>query len=418
VPRRVIFVGVAGALKSGIELGDVVAVTKAMDYQGGKDTANGFCARPDAWNGSHSLLQVAQYADANTAWRARLPDGNESPEPKVHFKPIASGSQVKDNADSPLSELLRISYNDAAAIEMEAAGVALAAEHAGVDLLVVRGISDHGDGTKASSDGTGSQFRAADNAAAFAMGVIAALPALAASAESVRPSDASPQPYSDGAPDWSLLEKAPALVWRAKLHDSYGAEPATLEVHLAPVGAGVRLQTARQQTIWGELVQLGRSRGLFGQAEAVHGQPSAEGAVAFVRAQRGGGTTGLAVLRSGQRSAWEALPKIDNFSLAIFDPGYLAARIAALLELLLAIPAPMPEMAVPAAGIDPAMLITRGTVGAVHRGPATINGMMNNQPIRTEVIEAISADSLHVNVPPVAQELAARLDHALSRPRR
>ena len=196
----------------------------------------------------------------------------------VHFKPIASGDVVKDSDSSPLAALLNTSYNDAAVIEMEAAGVAQAAQHADVNLLVIRGISDRSDGNKASSDGGGGQLWAAQHAAAFAVGMIAAMPA----------------------PGWPVLKQAPALSWRTDLHQPYATELATLELHLVPVDASARLQVVRLQTLWDELVQLGRTRGLVGQAEAVEGQPSSNGAVAFVRAMRGSGNTGLAVLRTGQ----------------------------------------------------------------------------------------------------------------------
>lgn len=175
-PAAVLFVGVAGAVWRGVALGDVVAATRALGYQGGKDTTAGFRARPEAWAGAHRLLQVAQYVDASASWLRFLPEDVQSA-PEVHFKPVASGDVVKDARDSPLAELLETAYNDAAAIEMEAAGVARAAHHARVDLLVVRGISDYADGTKSETDGGGWQLRAASHAAAFACGVIAALPA-------------------------------------------------------------------------------------------------------------------------------------------------------------------------------------------------------------------------------------------------
>lgn len=182
-PAAVLFVGVAGAVKGGAALGDVVAATRVLGYQGGRDTTAGFRARPEAWDGAHRLLQVAQFAQASTAWLRFLP-GDLSSAPGVHFKPVASGDVLKDAGDSPLAELLDAVYNDAVAIEMEAAGVARAAHHASVDLLVIRGISDMSDGTKSSSDDGGWQPRAAGNAAAFACGVIAGLPAPDAAAES------------------------------------------------------------------------------------------------------------------------------------------------------------------------------------------------------------------------------------------
>ena len=135
-----------------------------------------------------------------------------------------------------------------------------------------------------------------------------------------------------------------------------------------------------------------------------------------MRAVRGGGTTGLAVLRTGQRSAWEALPKTDGLSAAIFDPEHIATRLATLLDLLLAVPIPLPTRIVPVAGIAPAMLVTRGTVGMPHHGAVTIR--MTDQPVRTEAVEAVSADGLRRAAAQVAEELAARLDQALGDQRR
>jgi hypothetical protein len=207
-----------------------------------------------------------------------------------------------------------------------------------------------------------------------------------------------------------VLEQAPAVSWRTDLHQPYATEPATLELHLVPVDANARLQVVRLQTLWDELVQLGRSRRLFGQAEAVEGRPSSDSAVAFVRAMRGGGTTGLAVLRNGQRSTWEALPKPDHAMAAILDPEHIAARLAALLELLLTIPVQLPARIVPVVGIAPAMLVTRGKVGGPNHGAVRLG--MSDQPVRTEATEVVSADGLRGSVAQVAEELAARLDQA------
>lgn len=412
-PADVLFVGIAGALRDDMPLGDVIAATRVEAYQGGKQTAGGFSARPETWDGAHRLLQVAQYVEAGKLWLKFLPGDSGFSAPGVHFKPVASGDVVKDTGRSPLAELLDSIYNDAVVIEMEGAGAArAAAHHPRVGLLVVRGISDRSDGTKRSSDVGGWQQRAARHAAAFALGVIAGLPAPS-------PADVHGTPTMPGpaaAPDWSQLDRAPAVSWRTDLQRAYATEPSTLELHLVPVDAGARLQAARLQTLWPELAQLGRARGLFSQAESVEGQPSSGGVTAFVRAARGGGTTGLAVLPTGQRAAWEPLPAVDGLSAAIFDPENIATRLTALLELLLAVPVPLPSQTVPVAGIAPAMLITRGTVSAPPRGAATIR--MNGQPIRTEAVESVSTDGLRHATTQVAEELAARLDQSFSGPRR
>lgn len=409
-PAAVLIVGIAGALKKDIALGDVVVATRVMGYQRGKDTATGFRPDPEAWDGAHRLLQAAHYAEANGLWQRFLPAADAQPVPAVHFKPIVSGDIVKDTDDSPLSELLGTTYYGAAAIEMEAAGVSRAAHQSEVNVLVIRGISDPSDGTKGSSDAGGWQPRAAGHAAAFALGVITALrdpesvsrDALGQGTATalVRPAD----------PGWAVLAQAPAVSWRTEFHQAQSVESAILELHLAPVETNARLQMVQLRTLWGELVQLGRTRGLFGQAEAVEGQPTSDSAVAFVREARGSGTAGLAILRSGQRSAWEALPKIDQLSVAIFDPEYIAKRLAMMIDLLLTVRVPLPTRVVPVAGIAPAMMITRGKVGAPHHGGATFR--MNGLPVRTETTESVSTDGLSLVTDQVAEELVARLDQA------
>jgi hypothetical protein len=146
-------------------------------------------------------------------------------------------------------------------------------------------------------------------------------------------------------------------------------------------------------------------------------QPDAQGAVAFVRAPRGSGNIGPALLRAGQRSAWEALPKTGPMTgTSIFGPRHLEMRVAALLELLLAIDTPLPDRVVPVAAIEPAMLVTRSTVGAVHTGTVTIRPY--NTPVRTEATESISADVLPQCIDQVAEKLAAQLDQAFDANRR
>lgn len=416
-PTAVIFVGIAGGLKTDIELGDVVAATEVHYYPGGKDTTERFYPRPETWHTAHRLTQVAQYVDAHASWRTFLPEVGTTTLPEIHFKPIASGDVVKDTDASELAELLRTNYSAAAAIEMEAAGVARAAQHASVELLVIRGISDRSDGTKQASDAVGGQKRAAQHAAAFAMGVIAGLPTPdPGNGPGTAPVDTL-RPAPVARPDWAVLNQAPALTWRSGLQRPYGTEPATLEVHLVPVGTDARLPMAKVQGAWDELVTLARGRGLFAQGEAVDGQPDAQGAVAFVRELRGSGNSGLALLRTGQRSTWEALPKTGPMTgTSIFDPRHIRERVAALLELLLAIDAPLPDRVAPVAAIEPAMLVTRSTVGAVHTGAVTIRPY--DTPVRTEATESIGAVALPQCIDQVAEELAAQLDQSFGGHRR
>jgi len=157
-PQAVIFVGVAGSLKKDIPVGDVVIATKVYGIHGGKETPKGFLVRPEAWHSSHRLEQAARHALRR--------------DPHVHFKPIATGDVVLASARSALMEHLRTHYNDAAAIEMEGAGVVQAVELAGGDALVIRGISDRANAAKSRKDEEGWQPRAAENAAAAAVAVL------------------------------------------------------------------------------------------------------------------------------------------------------------------------------------------------------------------------------------------------------
>lgn len=160
-PQAVLFVGVAGSLKDGIGIGDVVVGTKVYGIHGGKWTPEGFRARPEAWRASNSLVQAARSAVRDMA------------DVRPHFKPIASGDVVLADSGSLIARHLREHYDDAAAIEMEGSGAAHAAHLSGqLDTLVIRGISDLADAEKSTADAGGSQERAAARAAKVAMAVL------------------------------------------------------------------------------------------------------------------------------------------------------------------------------------------------------------------------------------------------------
>ncbi|MFD0647959.1 hypothetical protein ACFQ2Y_03865 [Streptomyces malaysiensis subsp. malaysiensis] len=195
-PRAVAFVGVAGALKDDIELGDVVVATHVYAYHGGKDEEGEFHSRPRVWPVRQELDQLARYIRRSGSWTGLLPEGPPgtscppgtsrqtggscppgASRPAVHLKPVAAGEVVLNSADSPLRRQLRRNYQDAAAIEMEGAGVAQAAHlNAALPALIVRGISDRADGKKYDADAEGWQSLAARHAAAFAFAVLRELP--------------------------------------------------------------------------------------------------------------------------------------------------------------------------------------------------------------------------------------------------
>lgn len=174
-PRALILVGVAGALKDDIELGDVVVATKVYAYHGGKEEDGDFLARPQAWNAPYAVEQLARVVDRAGAWARQLTVTRFGHPPAVHFKPIASGEVVLNSRDAPQARQLHRIYNDAVAIETEGAGVAEAGHLNDLPVLTVRGISDKADGDKRAADEVGWQPVAAAHAAAFALALAAEL---------------------------------------------------------------------------------------------------------------------------------------------------------------------------------------------------------------------------------------------------
>ncbi|GAA2676040.1 MULTISPECIES: 5'-methylthioadenosine/S-adenosylhomocysteine nucleosidase [Actinosynnema] len=166
-PKAVFFVGVAGALWDTTALGDVVVATHVYAYHGSTSEDAGTKARPRVWEAAHGITQLAAHLSRTGGWADAPPQGARSP--RVHFGAIAAGEVVQNSRLSHEARWIREHYNDALAIEMEAAGVAQAGHLNGSPVAIVRGISDRADGTKGSdSDGTW-QPRAAANAAAFAV---------------------------------------------------------------------------------------------------------------------------------------------------------------------------------------------------------------------------------------------------------
>ena len=173
-PSALLFVGVAGALRPSLALGDIVIATRVYAYHGGTSHDDGLKARPRAWEVSHRALQVTQHLNRTDEWKRFLPPDAEPP--NVVFGPIAAGEIVQDSAISAEARWIREHYNDACAIEMEAAGVAQAAHlNDSLPVVVVRGISDRADGGKVTADRAGWQPRAVANATAFAVALVAEL---------------------------------------------------------------------------------------------------------------------------------------------------------------------------------------------------------------------------------------------------
>jgi adenosylhomocysteine nucleosidase len=129
-PQALLFVGIAGALKDDIALGDVVVATRIYAYHGGRAEMNEFLVRPRGWETPHHLEQLARHVSRSQRWIAMLPANARARPPTVHFGPVAAGDVVLDDPNSAVADRIRRHYNDAAAIEMESAGVARSPDEA------------------------------------------------------------------------------------------------------------------------------------------------------------------------------------------------------------------------------------------------------------------------------------------------
>ncbi|MFF1713936.1 purine phosphorylase [Streptomyces sp. NPDC058268] len=172
-PVALLFVGVAGALWESTRLGDVVMATHVYAYHGGTSEDDGLKARPRVWEAPHGISQLGSHLARAGDWAGGTPGDGSAP--RMHFGAIAAGEVVQNSRLSAEAGWIRQHYNDALAIEMEAAGVAQAGHLNGAPVAVIRGISDRADGTKSSAEDRNWQPRAAANAAAFAIRLAAEL---------------------------------------------------------------------------------------------------------------------------------------------------------------------------------------------------------------------------------------------------
>lgn len=396
-PEAVFVVGIAGALHDDLRLGDVVVATKVYGYHGGTAESDAFRARPQAWDADHQLEQLAREVTRDGAWLANASD--VFGQPKVVFRPIAAGEVVLNSREAALSAQLRDHYNDAAAIEMEAAGASKASQLNHMRFLTVRGISDKADGNKHAADRAGSQRAAATNAAAVAVAVIK---------EFLGDDTSGPvamAPAKAGAVVWSELTEPPGVTWRTdRANRLRTTDQPALEMHLVPVASAGRLTVRSLELLGTSLPGFTRARGLFSSTEELRAE-SDDRLASVESTSYQSGPAGVAVFRSGQRSAWSPLPR-DSMG-AVLDPIGVVKQARELLEMLVELDVPAPESVALAVGVEPAIMVTEDQVAHLPRRRAS--GMRMAEHVRVAPDDAVSYQALCANVAEVADELGARI---------
>jgi nucleoside phosphorylase len=162
-PKLVVMIGIAAGMRTKVALGDVVISDRVVAYEGGALLEKGVNQpRPEMFRPTYAVQQdVTQYLASQAsvkvrlanAWRLqdlRLPQSSEAGDVSKDVMPkaatIASGDKLLRDPNKFIQ--LRELHGKIDTAEMEAAGIFTACFQAGVDALVIRGISDFGDSTK------------------------------------------------------------------------------------------------------------------------------------------------------------------------------------------------------------------------------------------------------------------------------
>ncbi|WDZ86916.1 hypothetical protein [Micromonospora cathayae] len=154
-PPLVLLVGIAGAVRADVRIGDVVLADEVIWYDSRRETADG----PQRRGWTQATAPVLRYRVSDFLVRhgtvVRSPAG---PEFHLHRGPIGSGNAVVTDADSDIRSWLREVHEKTLAVETEAGGVAQAfyeeidEDRALRGWMTVRGVSDHADRHKGHRD--------------------------------------------------------------------------------------------------------------------------------------------------------------------------------------------------------------------------------------------------------------------------
>lgn len=196
---------------------------------------------------------------------------------------------------------------------------------------------------------------------------------------------------------WRPLSQKLAAVWLPDIGRVRIAGSAMLEVHVVPVDDSGRLEARRLAALADELAVIGRTAQLFAADEDLTiSEP------AIVTSATG---AGLAVILSGQRSAWIPLPR-DPVG-AVLDPDDLASRLTTLLSVLAGIGTAGPPEVGFATGVITSITLAEGRVADLPR--LTKRSRTSMSPIRVPAQDVLPFHRLAINSRDIGEELAARI---------
>ncbi|MCX2947380.1 SEFIR domain-containing protein [Lentzea sp. NEAU-D7] len=210
-------------------------------------------------------------------------------------------------------------------------------------------------------------------------------------------------------PSWQVLPDPVEVLWRKDLEAlarSWPSQwPGTLEVHLVPV-ANARISMSQLRSLEHRLPVYVAERGILN----LHADVDTFSGEEVVRVssrdpfRTDGG--GMAVLRSGQRSAWMALPRGQIGEVLIRDD--VVRKIQLMLSALAELGPGLPEVVVPTVGIDPVGLVRRGEVHDLTSNHASMP-MSGSSVVRLRADQAVSSADLVAMTGQIAVELAEQL---------
>lgn len=154
-----VLVGICAGLKEKVNIGDTICAEMILDYEGGRQTEDGFEKRPEPYPLDGPIAHDVGYFNPNiSTWHRHFrrciktltkieatPDLSKF-KPAYHTGVILSGEKFLVNGK--LLQMRKEYHEKVRGAEMEGSGFANACKAFMVPWLVFRGVSDHGDPKK------------------------------------------------------------------------------------------------------------------------------------------------------------------------------------------------------------------------------------------------------------------------------